>query len=95
MYINTLVVKTEKINGLFYENINLLLNRIARPNANTSPSRKFASPSKLVACENIRFSSLGEADVFAGYQTGYPLTTVARGTKSVDIPGYRIIIIQG
>ena len=32
-------------NGLFYEN--LLLNGIARPNADTLPSRKFASPSKV------------------------------------------------
>ena len=47
MYINTLVVKTEKNNTLFNENINVLLNRIARPNVDTLPSRKFASPSKV------------------------------------------------
>ena len=34
-------------NGLFYKNINLLLNRIARPNADTLPSKKFASSSKV------------------------------------------------
>ena len=34
-------------NGLFYENVSLLLNQIARPNAGTLLSRKFASPSKV------------------------------------------------
>ena len=45
MYINTLVVKTEKM--VSDENINVLLNQIARLNADTLPSRKFASPSKV------------------------------------------------
>ena len=46
MYINTLVEKTEKM-VFFYENISLLLDEVARPNASTLPSRKFASPSKV------------------------------------------------
>ena len=45
MYINTQVVKTEKM--VSFMKTNLLLNRIARPNADTLPSRKFASPSKV------------------------------------------------
>ena len=47
----------------------MLLNRIAWPNADTLPSRKFASPSKVATL---------------------PYPTVAQGTKSIDIPGYRI-----
>ena len=46
MYMNTLVEKTEKM-VFFNENISLLLNQIARPNAGTFPSRKFASPSRV------------------------------------------------
>ena len=53
-------------NSLFYENINLLLNRIARPLC--------GHPSKQ--------------DVWFSIQSGDPLTTVARSTKSIDIPGY-------
>ena len=56
-------------NGLFYKNINVLLNRIARPNC--------GHPSKKDVCFSI--------------QSDDPLTTVARDTKSIDIPGYRII----
>ena len=53
-------------NSLFYENINLLLNRIARPLC--------GHPSKQ--------------EVWFSIQSGDPLTTVARSTKSIDIPGY-------
>ena len=40
-------------NGLFYENINLLLNWIAQTNADTLPSSKFASPSKVATLDDL------------------------------------------
>ena len=61
MYINTQVVKTEKMV------MNLLSNS----------KTKCGHPSRQEVCFSI--------------QSGYPLTTtVKRGTKSTDIPGYRI-----
>ena len=39
-------------NGLFYENINLLWNWIALTNADTLPSSKFASPSKVATLDD-------------------------------------------
>ena len=72
MYVNTLVVKTEKM-------ISFIKHKRAIESNSTT---KCGPPSKQ--------------DVYFSIQSGDPLTTVARGTKSIDFPGYRIIdLLQG
>ena len=41
--------------------------------------------------KNIKSAVESNSTTKCGIQNGDPLTTVARNTKSIDIPGYRII----
>ena len=53
-----------------------------KPGIESNSTTKCGHPSKEDVCFSI--------------QSGNPLTTVARGTKAIDFPGYRIIdLLQG
>ena len=54
-------------NGLFCKNTNVLLNRIARPNADTLPSKTFASPSKVATLIDVRSAGHKAIDI-PGYR---------------------------